>query len=146
MSAPPVNHGRRPFGPVKSVRFVSEHCCQRYRERAGAAEQAVTEGAVVVALEKWLDKAREVTLTPQQAAWMIIGHDRIAKFYRVGPKQTGVPRLANGDWVLVVEGDTLITVYIYKKQKGPPPAQKVRQSSQGDRIREKMIAAGIIKG
>jgi len=143
-TAPVENRNRRPFGPVKNVRFVTEHCCQRFRERRECGGQ-LTEGAVVVAMEKWLEKSRELVTTPRQNLMEILNHARPAKFYRIGPKQLDYTRLVPGDWVMVVEGETLVTVYQYLKVKKGPPEPRKKNSGEGNRIREKLVRAGIIR-
>lgn len=99
-----IKGNRVPFGPIKGVEYVTPHCLVRFSQRAKVKGTA---GRVLVTLEGWLTKAREAQLVPGAEVKKLLNHNVVpATYYRVG---SAIPTKA--DWILVVVGNTLVTVH-----------------------------------
>lgn len=60
-----------PFGPVHGIEWVTSHCLERFKERAGVTGTA---GEVLRRLEQWLEKARPASLKPGKRLVKLLNH------------------------------------------------------------------------
>lgn len=95
--------GKIPIGPIAGVEWITYHCAHRFCQRR---KHQGTVGGMLIKIEDWLRISRPARPVPgNTAVKKLLNHGMRAATYRM------VGKASPKAWVLVILGDTLVTVH-----------------------------------